>query len=186
MDQFTAIVPCYDGIEKHSIGRKLSYQLFYRTQYPPMREKLIYNLSASETLSIITDFSTTNFSSYTPLFGPVIDALVNSKSIDQVIILGDERVIRQAFEYSGNNPDITILDRKHSIGTNLFSSDTHYDIDRYVFICMPDIPLITSSDVDRLILTYLENSDINYHDLITGLVPQSLYFDASDIDKKFF
>ena len=82
MDQFTAIVPCYDGIEKHSIGRKLSYQLFYRTQYPPMREKLIYNLSANEIPAIITDFSTTNFSSYTPLFAllhPFENALVSQQ-----------------------------------------------------------------------------------------------------------
>ncbi len=57
MDKFTAVVPCYDGVEKHSFGRKLSYQLFYGVQYIPMKDKLIYNLSSNSQRGIITDFS---------------------------------------------------------------------------------------------------------------------------------
>ena len=185
MDKFTAIVPCYDNIEKHSTGKKISYQIFYSVQYIPMKDKLIYNIASQNKNGIITDFSTQNFSRYIPLFLPAVNALLGSSLIDKVVLLGDEKVIKQAFEYSGINPDVILVNTKESIGKNLISSSKQYDIDKHVFICMPDIPLITQYDVDRLINVYLESSDLQYHDLIVGFVPRLLYNEASDIDKKF-
>ena len=185
MDRFTAVVPCYDGVERHNIGRKISYQFFYGTQYLTMKDKLVCNLLSNSDLGIVTDFFTGNFLSYTPLFQPVVSALLRSESINKVVLLGDREVIRQTFEYSGNSSDIVVLNRKESIGSNLFSSGREYDYNKHIFICMPDIPLITPNDVDSLIGVYLDNSDLQHHDLIVGFVTKNMYCEESDIDKKF-
>ncbi|MBI3623011.1 hypothetical protein HY212_02940 [Candidatus Pacearchaeota archaeon] len=187
MDKFTAVVPCYDGVEKHNLATRLSYALFYGTQYLPMKTKVFYNLSSHSVERMVTDINIGRFERFIPLFGPVVSALRDSKKIGEIVLFGNRYDLERSIEFAGlEHLGLRVLDKNATIGVNLFSSaDGNYSLQEHVFLCLPDVPLITGDDVDRLLSVYASQGDLDYHDIIAGFVPMDLYLKKSEVKKKF-